>query len=86
MNVPPLPRFRGAITNGNTVHLMFLEAHRHLHDTRAETPSGPEREAAHLPLHAAGHLAPATGHDAVPRIDELGQHCIMEGRTRPRGE
>lgn len=71
---------------GNTVHLAFLNAHPHTPDRRAETPPGPKREVAHLPLDAAGHLAPATRHDAVPRIDEFGQQGLMEGRTRPRGE
>ena len=70
----------------NTVHLTFLQAHPHTQDTRAETPPGPEGKVAHLPLHAAGHLAPATRHDAVPPIDELGQQRLMEGRTLPRGE
>ena len=70
----------------NTVHLTFLDAHLYTHDARAETPTGPEWEVAHLPLHAAGHRAPATRPDAVPHIDELGQQRLMEGRTRPRGE
>ena len=70
----------------NTVHLMFPDAHPHTHDTRAETPPGPEWELAHLSLHAAGHRAPATRHDAVPPIDDLGQQRLMEGRPRLRGE
>ena len=70
----------------NTVHLECLDANLNPNHAGAETATGPEWEVAHLPLDAARHLAPATGHDAVPRIDELAQQGFMEGWTGPRGE